>query len=62
MCPVQGGDAPEAQLIAIQNMANELYGFTWRTNAVKVMVLTTDAPFHTGALLLLVVVVLKGVL
>lgn len=45
---VQGGDEPEAQLIAIQNMANETYGLSWRANAVKVMVLTTDAPFHTG--------------
>jgi hypothetical protein len=29
-------------------MANELYGVAFRTDAVKVMVLTTDAPFHTG--------------
>lgn len=48
-CPLyRGGDEPEASLIAIQNMANQLGGLTWRTNAVKVMVLTTDAPFHSG--------------
>lgn len=48
LAALQGGDFEEAQLIAIRNMANETDGITWRSNAVRVMVLTTDAPFHTG--------------
>lgn len=40
-----GGDAPEAQLIAIKEM---VAGLPWRDAAVHVVVLTTDAPFHTG--------------
>jgi hypothetical protein len=34
--------------VAIHEMASETQGLTWRSNGVRVMVLTTDAPFHTG--------------
>jgi hypothetical protein len=44
----QGGDTPEAQLVAVHEMASETSGLVWRANAVRVIVLTTDAPFHTG--------------
>lgn len=34
--------------MAIYEMASETNGLLWRSNAVRVLVLTTDAPFHTG--------------
>lgn len=34
--------------MAIHEMASETNGLVWRSNAVRVIVLTTDAPFHTG--------------
>jgi hypothetical protein len=38
------GDEPEAQLIATRNMAANL---TWRATATRVILLTSDAHFHT---------------
>ncbi|KAF6260768.1 hypothetical protein COO60DRAFT_1683162 [Scenedesmus sp. NREL 46B-D3] len=40
-----GDDTAEAQLVGISCMLADL---SWREAATRVMVLTTDAPFHTG--------------
>lgn len=49
---IYGGDGPESQLPAIYGAMGELVGypgFAWRDDAVKVIVLTTDANMHDGA-------------
>ena len=40
-----GGDENEADFPAI----NSAIGMDWRAGALKVIVLTTDAPFHVGS-------------
>ena len=40
---LQGGDAPEAQYEALYRATKE---FSWRTGALRVILLATDAPFH----------------
>ena len=45
LAELHGGDAPEAQYQALQQATSE---FSWRTGALRVILLATDAPFHNS--------------